>query len=914
MFARFKLAQTTVVLQWFVLLVIVKSESTVTEEEKPVAEKLTRAIDKRIPPQIAYFIPDQALNDTLLNYISPYGFNGFSSYHPPTINFSELKNIKNHRRDKNDTDLEVSQQHPHQYVEPAAKNHKYSYKRKSPNAPQNFSYQINFGRADKLREKEPDAPHIDRSQHVSSSSSEASAVKKVKKSKAKTKSKRKQKPKIHIKPHSLNYANTLSDLRERIMFVKQKHKKEFEDSNERQHKQNTDTEAEVQQQLQQHHVYSNEDSSYDEYYDTDDTPVVVKKDHRTKASKTNNHGSSGGGKKYKSSSGNKPRYSSTKLSHAASTMNAENESYGNGNVDNGRLSATRKYPKNHHQHDKYCEHPTSATMTNQLSAESEAAAGAAQQLNEAEMQSDLQDMPETDVNTDFENISEPQKGFEIYLTKVIKHPKTNKARRRMKTSKKKPPRQTAQMPFVPTRILSQVRRISEIKHRPRMYRQPTLREQLLESGGHVVYSEDGYEDSFYNHGKENRDLEYSKSVRAKRSAATDVKNLKGQELIDHLDILIRNISDYLNSSEIIPEKKYPLYNSTNMNIHESPIKYSEYAKPVVDDEISSELYESKTKECEEADEGISDDVDLSNANKQNATEGGSKKRLGKLGDRLECLKSKLFGDDPLDNPLFDEKKIQQPQPDNLFTSALEESEKIETIASVYSDVMDNIKFNSINKHQRIFSDYGISDNFPLESVNRPSVAVRNSKPKNELNTNEKYADYKDKADSSGKPKKQEKPLVFANPYKDPVQLPLMDISQYIPTAKYPPTAGDYPLQTDFQPIIPPYFNGYSSSKEVTSPSTSSTTTTTVKPTTVASTTLPQYGPVRTLPTPPPRYRKGPYRQIIAAASNIHNSIQNSQTSSLLRMPHQNIVLLKDRRPIALVRVISNPTQQQLPRP
>lgn len=910
MFARFKLAQTTIVLRWFVLLVIVSELVAAEEEEdKPVAEKLTRAIDKRIPPQIAYFIPDQALNDTLLNYISPYGFNGFSSYHPPTINFSEVKNPKNHKHDKNETDLEVSQQHPHQYVEPAAKNHKYAHKRKSPNASQKFSYQINFGRSDKLRDKEPDFPRVDRVQNVSSStSSEIGAVKKVKsKSKAKTKSKRKQKPKIHIKPQ-LNYANTLSDLRERIMFVKQKHKKEFEDSEERQHKQNTDTEAEVQQQLHKHHVYSNEDSSgYDEYYDTDDTPVIVKKD-RTKATKP--HGSRSN-KKSKISSGNKPRYSSTKLSHAASTMNEENESYGNGNGDNGKSSATRKYPKNHHQHDKYCEHPTSATMNNQLSAES-GAPSAAQQLNEADALPDYPDMPNGDVNAEFENISEPQKGFEIYLTKVIKHPKTsNKMRRRMKMSKKKPPRQTA---FVPTRILSSVRRISEIKHRPRIYRQPTLREQLLESGGHVVYSEDGYEDSYYNHGKENRDVEYTKSTRAKRSAATDVKNLKGQELIDHLDVLIRNISDYLNSSEIIPEKKYPLYNSTNEKIHESPIKYSEYAKPVVDDEISSELYESKTKECEEADEGVADDVDLSDANKQNATEGGSKKRLGKLGDRLECLKSKLFGENPLDNPLFVEKKIQQPQPDNLFTSALQESEKIETIASVYSDVMDNIKFNSVNQHQRIFSDFGISDNFPLESVNRPSVAVGGSKPKNELNTNEEYADnykdkvdsytdYKDNVESSGKPKKQEKPLVF-------------DISKYIPTAKYPPTAGDYLLQTDFQPIAPPYYSGYSASKEVTSSSvTTTTTSTTIRPTTVASTTLPQYGPVRKLQNIPPRYRKGPYRPVIAAsASNLQSSIQKLQTSSLLQMPHQNIVLLKDRRPIALVRVISNPTQQQLPRP
>lgn len=70
MFARFKIAQSSV-LQWIVLLVTVSKLAVA--EEKPIAEKLTRAVDKRIPPQIAYFIPDQALNDTLLNYISGYG-------------------------------------------------------------------------------------------------------------------------------------------------------------------------------------------------------------------------------------------------------------------------------------------------------------------------------------------------------------------------------------------------------------------------------------------------------------------------------------------------------------------------------------------------------------------------------------------------------------------------------------------------------------------------------------------------------------------------------------------------------------------------------------------------------------------------------------------------------------------------
>lgn len=853
MFARYqtRVAQTTV-LQWIVLVVIVSElavAETVAEEEQPTAEKLTKAVDKRIPPQIAYYIPDQALNDTILNYIGGYGgFNGFSGYHPPTIGFARsVKPSKHSKRNRIDTDLVAEQQHPRRYFEPIAKNHKYSGNI--------FGHKIKNG---KSRDKKPDFKQFG----LLRNKSESDVVKKVnKKSNFKLQSTNAKQPSF-----SFNYANTLPDLRNKLTHLKQKHKNEFDNSDEKQHKKKSN----AQSQLRQESLSSEEnsfDSAYSDYdYDSDATT----NEDRTKATKPNGNGKSNkNSRKLKSFSASKPRYSKTKLSHAAT----ENESNGIGNAYH-KHSVSRKYSRHPHKHDRHCDHTINGKM-NQASSES-ASKEAESLYGDGE---------------DFENIAEPHHGFEIYLTKVIKHPKSPRRR----VTNQLPQQQTA---FVPTRILSSLRRINEVKHEPRSYEQPALREKLSESGGHVVYTEDGYEDSFFDHSKENKDLEYSKHTRGRsrarkrvrRSPATNVKNLKGQELIDHLDVLIRNISDYLNSSEIIPDTKYPLYNSTNANIYESPIKYSEYARPVVDDEIESDLYESKTQECDEADDGIEDDVDLSNAHNKT---GGPKKRLGKLGDRLQCLKSKFFGQNPLDNPLFREDKIEQPKPINLFTSALQESDKIETIASVYSDVMDNIKFNSVNKHQRVFSDYGISDNFPLASVNVPSVAV---KPVNELNTNEKYPDYKEKLpDSNGKAKKQEKPLRYASPFKDPSQLALLDISQYIPTPKYPPTASDYALQTDFQPIISPYY----SIRNVTS-----TTTTTAKPTTVASTTqtLPLYGPVRTLPTPPSRYRRGPYRQVAAAS----NTIQTSQAANLLRLPHQNVLLMKHRRPIAFVRVVTNP--------
>lgn len=808
----------TIVFQLMVLIVVFKAEAS----ERPIAEKLTKAVDSRIPPQIAYFIPDHALNKTFLKNANGYNsFNGFSGGQPPVISMW----FTNQSRKSNPKDLEAAPQHPFHFFT-APKHHKRTFNDDddaddADTAFQSYNYQINFG---KLPARIPDKkPDFKRFQSVQNTT-ESSVLKKVKHPK-----------KYHIKrPITFNYANTSPNVRQRIKMVKMKHENKFEVTKNEQ--QSSDFKGEPSDD----HNY-NDNNDYDDENENYDTPN--KKD-RTKILKTET-------KSKKKSHRKKPQDSPLKLSHPM--WNVENES--SYNYDNGNVDENYNYPK--HRHNEQCDH-SSTEMTEHFD-------------NEHNNEQD-------NVNTEVDFIDSPaqQKGFAIYLTKVIKHPKS-----KSKTKSKPKPKPTLQQirrmskkkpmnpnGFVPTRTLASVRRIHEVVHKPRKIQQPTLREKLTEQGGHVVYSEDGYEDEFYDHGKEDKSLEYASRTRARRS--TNVKDLKGQELIDHIDILIRNVSDYLNSSEIIPDtkKKYPLYNSSDENIKVSPIKYSEYAKPVVDENISSELYESKTTECEE----IDDDIDLSNAHNETS---GPKKRLGKLGDRLKCLKTKLFGNKPLDNPLFHENKITQPKSDNLFTSINHESDNLQAISSVYSDVMDNIKYNRFNQNQRIFSDYGISDSYAFETINTQTRI----KPVNELNTSEKYPDDIDKNSLRLKPKVTESPLIFSNPFKDPVQLPLMDISRYIPTPRYPPTASDYPMQTDFKPIVSPYGSNYKQE---------SLTSTTNAPTTL-STTTPLYGPVRTLSTP---YKKGSF--------HVANNLQSAQSSNLHRTVSHNVVrVLKRRRPVAV---------------
>lgn len=775
-FARFFVAGTFVVR--LLIFNIVFAETEVPD--KPRADKLTIDIDsvsQRLPPQIAYFVPDRTFN--------------FNQNQPPVINMWPTNDPRN--QTFNMTDLMMSQQRSYRYIA-VPENHMRSMADEDPTtAYQNFNYQIDFA---KIPDKEPDFKRFE-----SLSRERDNTVKRVKSKK-------------YIKrPVSINYANTSPNIRSRIKYIKIDHENKFEVS-----KDNYDGSGSASDSG----VYSDEIEN--DMYD------------RSKIYKNKS--------KFKKTRRNKPHYSSIKLSHPIPSV--ENES--SHNYESANIDENVNYHIKHPNH-KNCKHPNS----------------------------DYNEQYENDSGNYYENANKNgynnyedtenkrQKGFAIYLTKVIKHPKPYRSLRMDKIK-------TLQNGFVPTRIMSSVRGEMKFVHKPRKTHKPTIRERLRESGDHIVYTEDGYEDKEYDHGVEDKSLEYLSRTRR----STDVKNLKGQELIDHLDNLIRNVSDYLNSSEIIPDtdKKYPLYNSTDDRINDSPIRYSEYAKPVVDEEYSTELYQAKPDNCDDE----SEEIDLLHV--QNDTS-GSKKRLRNLGNKLDCLKKKLFGNEPLDNPLFQEEKVTQPSSDNIFANIQQEAESIQSISSVYSDVMDNIKYNSFNENQRVFSDYGVSDNFAVGSYNTNPVTAN---PENNLNTNEKYSnEYKEKTKFKEKTVTQS-PLTFFNPFRDPAQLPILDISKYIPTPKYSTGSDDdIPLQTDFVPIVSPYATNYRPS------------TTTSAPTSTQA---------------PPPHTYGPARGQVHIFRKIP-PYQNNQNSNIHRNPTQNILLFKHRRPVAVVRIV--PKNPQGPR-
>lgn len=105
----------------------------------------------------------------------------------------------------------------------------------------------------------------------------------------------------------------------------------------------------------------------------------------------------------------------------------------------------------------------------------------------------------------------------------------------------------------------------------------------------------------------------------------------------------------------VDPSKYPFYFSKEIN-QDSPLRYAtnpkDFPKKIGPGMV---FYESREKliQCPEVRPDL-DDIPRRNATPE--TE-GDRKRLAGLGDKILCLRSKYFDEDPLDNPLFKETEI-----------------------------------------------------------------------------------------------------------------------------------------------------------------------------------------------------------------------------------------------------------------
>lgn len=235
--------------------------------------------------------------------------------------------------------------------------------------------------------------------------------------------------------------------------------------------------------------------------------------------------------------------------------------------------------------------------------------------------------------------------------------------------------------FVPYKMLASVRHSEKYEHQPKDLSNPLLKERILEKGGHVVYTEQGYEDNQYDHGNEEK--------------FANVKHRRRRS---------------------VGEDKYPFYYSSTRNIpRHSAIRYAENAEH----SSKTSLYNTKRKICDDV------DFDESNVNDKE-TDFKSKKRLTGLEDKIDCLKEKLFGAEPLSNPIFQEHYVDEILPivKSRRTRSSFNDEPYSTLVNVFDDVTSNIERLSTSKTK---SDHTASESSVDYVVFPPYVDLANSK-------------------------------------------------------------------------------------------------------------------------------------------------------------------------------------------
>ena len=158
-------------------------------------------------------------------------------------------------------------------------------------------------------------------------------------------------------------------------------------------------------------------------------------------------------------------------------------------------------------------------------------------------------------------------------------------------------------------------------------------------------------------------------------------------------------------------RKYPFYKSLpsdTLSLY-SPLRYATNPKAIpLKTEGGMEFYESRDNvQCPEV-KGPQDVVPKRTApGEWNKKPRPNLPRLRGLGDKIDCLRTKYFGSDPLDNPFFKENAVGLPQ----ATSS-------DNVESVIDD--DALRFYAdIREHIRNFADI---NNIPTYSMPEPQYA------------------------------------------------------------------------------------------------------------------------------------------------------------------------------------------------
>ncbi|KAG5675355.1 hypothetical protein PVAND_005264 [Polypedilum vanderplanki] len=292
--------------------------------------------------------------------------------------------------------------------------------------------------------------------------------------------------------------------------------------------------------------------------------------------------------------------------------------------------------------------------------------------------------------------------------------------------------------FVPFRLYAQVRHMEADHHEEP--NKKNIKEKISLAKKNIYYKEEGYEDKQYDHGDDKinynfdekiKDLTPHKNIhlRVKRAATnvdesfdvsklpialayikkSELPKLTGAKLLKHLDELLKNSSVYLDDDDNSPRpvkitkpkssQKFPNYNAPETVLSQmSAHRYSENLKNYPHHKES--LYKFKNiKQCDEIEEDIYP-VPIEAETEHKRTKFNNKpKRLNGLGDKIQCLREKYFGD-PFENPLFHEDEYVEATIPIPVAVNHNLSRQANPLITVYDDVINNIRSGFLDEFKK----------------------------------------------------------------------------------------------------------------------------------------------------------------------------------------------------------------------
>ena len=162
--------------------------------------------------------------------------------------------------------------------------------------------------------------------------------------------------------------------------------------------------------------------------------------------------------------------------------------------------------------------------------------------------------------------------------------------------------------------------------------------------------------------KDDEDSENYKSIKQNEKTEVEVPEFNYTEVIEN-NKRQKVISSHPSKEETLDIKKYPFYNNANVP-RNSALRYVKNPHQVPRKTLGgTEFYDSRDKyrKCGEVEpnlESVEPEEEEPLADREPT---GDKPRLHGLGDKLDCFRAKYFDENPLDNPLFLEKQVGQPQ-------------------------------------------------------------------------------------------------------------------------------------------------------------------------------------------------------------------------------------------------------------